>query len=95
MDAKRGSSPNRSFLSELNKMIYKWGDELPPLTNVYVMSWSPVKCTIDKDYFHYLFFYDGVWATSSVREFWEKYPHRHPNCTLFELLTEKLKICDL
>jgi hypothetical protein len=36
---------------------------------------------------------DGLWATINVRKHWKNNPHRHPHCSLFQLLNKKLEIC--
>ena len=33
---------------------------------------------------------DGLWATYIARQLWEKHPHSHPHCTLFDMLYNKL-----
>jgi hypothetical protein len=33
---------------------------------------------------------DGLWATDFTRRIWKEFPHRHPHCSLFEMLYKKL-----
>ena len=87
-------------------MYLKKGSEIPATTNVYITNTIYTQdCTqiyVQKvrasDYSILTFvFYssDGLWASINARDFWAKYPDRHPYCTLFGLLYKKLQIREL
>ena len=74
-------------------MMSKLGKELPPCTKVYAMSWYPKEFTVDSGCLpHCIFYFDGIWATQTVRKYWEKHPQRHPHVTLFDILRKNLEI---
>jgi hypothetical protein len=71
------------------------GRDLPVGTVVY---WSPqmgVYRTELATYLnsHIIFVFDpndGLFASEYSREYWRDYPYRHPHCTLFQMIYNKL-----
>jgi len=74
------------------------GYDLPTSTFVYVYAgqYTVLKVKSNKYGFAYLKYHfnlqDELYATESVREYWKRYPEKHPHATLFEILYKKLEI---
>jgi len=50
----------------------------------------PVEKTFIVYFYYYVYESDGLWATPSMRTYWNRHPTVHPHSTLFSVLYHQL-----